>query len=90
MHKLHVGGTLIEFDVVSHMYSIHRPATNGRAEVKYTATEFDVMQAIADGRHSYTRHIALELLMHTCYDVLLYPVRRHEAIEHTRRKLGLS
>ncbi len=88
MHNLHVGGPHIEFDVVSNMYSIHRPATNGRAEVKYTATEFDVMMAIADGRHAYTRLSALELLMHKRYDVLLYPIRRREAIEHTRR-LGL-
>ncbi len=91
MHSQHAGGPRIEFDMVSHMYTIYRPAAEGRDEVEYTATEFDVMRAIAandEERHYYTRHKALELLMHNRYDVILYPVRRREAIEHTRRLHG--
>jgi hypothetical protein len=88
MKNLHVAGPRIEFDMVSHIYSIHRPATDQRGAVDYKVTEFEVMQAIADGRHSYTRNGALELLMHDRYDVVLYPIRRREAIEHTRKLNG--
>ena len=82
--NLHVGGPRIEFDHVSHMYSIHRPANDGCPTVDYTVSEMDVMQAIADNRHSYTRCIALELLMHKRFDDILRPIQRREAIEHSR------
>ncbi len=75
-------GDRIDHDRASCTYRIHRPATPEHVAVTFTVTEFEVMQ-VADPRMSQDEII--EMLFDERSDELLNPIRRREAIEHTRR-----
>jgi len=84
-------GDRIEYDHVTHRYTIHRPATSERVAVDYTVNELDVMKVIGGhdgGRPRWSDEDIIERLFDECVDEWLRPTRRREAIEHTRRKNG--
>ncbi len=84
-------GDHFEYHFATQKYIIHRPATDDRAEVNYTISESDLMKKVSCsmfGSLSPNRDEVLTLLEDEDIDLIIRPVQRREAIEHTR-KLGI-
>ena len=77
-------GPRVEYNPSSQMYMIHRPATDERAEVHYYVSEVEVMKHVEASTGKWTQDDILESLFNERVDEFLRPIRRREAIEHSR------
>jgi len=75
----------ISYSPATRMYTIYRPATDERCAVRYDISEVELMEKIDCLSLELNVNDILTLLKDETIDLIIRPVNRRAAIEHTRK-----